>query len=298
VIQQLSDRMVSIDDELAKINPNGNFAGQEKAWAENGYRLFRAGEYYFKHDDKEKAAFIFKTYLEQFPGKPYASYCTDYITRCGSKFFNPDNGMTLRYPKESVVFAEGGLDNKVYFIRKGTIRISMIGPEGEHVLAIIKKGELFGEMEFLKSVPRLATAIANDDCELVTLSIEDFDKVAADNPNLINQLTYTLAEKIWFSSRMLENDLLKDPVARMYGALSLYLERDRVKDTEQTHTFDFSTTELVKMVHIPPEQEGVCISKLLADSSFAVRNEKLEAKNLPHIIQTANFQRKRMLERQ
>jgi hypothetical protein len=51
-------------------------------------------------------------------------------------------------------------------------------------------------------------------------------------------------------------------------------------------------------VHIPPEQEGVCISKLLADSSFTVRSEKLEAKNLAHITQTANFQRKRMLERQ
>jgi CRP-like cAMP-binding protein len=297
VIQQLSEKMVKIDKALAEANPLARQKQESKDETESGYNLYNAGNYYFKQKDLTKAAYIFRTYLEQYPEGPYVSACNEALLKCPEQAGRQSGtgAPVIQYKQGSMVFAEGEHDNKVYFIRKGTIQISMVGSGGEHVLAVIKTGELFGEMEFLKPIPRLASAIANDDCDLYTLSVEDFDKVANSNPHLINQLTYTVAEKIWFSSKMLQNSMIRDPLARMYDALSLYLERDRVDvNTAPEYNFDFSTDTLVKMVHVPPEEEGIYISRLLSDKAISLVNGKISSHNLGFIVHKANFQRKKM----
>lgn len=58
----------------------------------------------------------------------------------------------------------------MFIVRSGQVRISKRKAHGEVVLAILGKGDFFGEMSLLESLPREATARAVSETWLLVLS--------------------------------------------------------------------------------------------------------------------------------
>ena len=62
------------------------------------------------------------------------------------------------------IFAEGEQGDKLYIILDGEVRISKFIPgAGEEALAILERGDFFGEMALIDNSPRSADAIAHTD---------------------------------------------------------------------------------------------------------------------------------------
>lgn len=76
------------------------------------------------------------------------------------------------------LFDEGDADDKFYVVAAGAIEIVKHLPGGgEERLAVRRVGEVFGEMALLNRAPRSATARAMVECECLTLSREDFERL-------------------------------------------------------------------------------------------------------------------------
>jgi CRP-like cAMP-binding protein len=81
------------------------------------------------------------------------------------------------------VVRQGDPGTALYVIRSGEVEV-LVEREGTadgeerppKRVAVLGRGEYFGEIALIESVPRTATVRALSDCELLTLEKEDFDR--------------------------------------------------------------------------------------------------------------------------
>jgi len=72
----------------------------------------------------------------------------------------------IRIASGNVMVSEGDIDDSFYIILSGRAKVQRNGKD----LALIKKGECFGEMAFLSGESRTATVKASTDCTLLKIS--------------------------------------------------------------------------------------------------------------------------------
>jgi CRP/FNR family transcriptional regulator, cyclic AMP receptor protein len=68
------------------------------------------------------------------------------------------------------IVREGDVGHDMFIVQSGQVRISKRKTHGEVVLATLDKGDFFGEMSLLESLPREATARAVGETRLLVLS--------------------------------------------------------------------------------------------------------------------------------
>ncbi|MDQ4105083.1 MAG: cyclic nucleotide-binding domain-containing protein [Actinomycetota bacterium] len=68
------------------------------------------------------------------------------------------------------IVREGDVGHDMFIVQSGRVRISKRKTHGEVVLATLDKGDFFGEMSLLESLPREATARAVGETRLLVLS--------------------------------------------------------------------------------------------------------------------------------
>lgn len=98
----------------------------------------------------------------------------------------------------AVIFKEGDAGDAMYLVLDGKVRISRMTPLGsEEALAILGANQAFGEMSVVEDrAERSATAIAHEDCFLLALDREPFQKLLIQSPGLAHVV-------LWNAVRML-----------------------------------------------------------------------------------------------
>ena len=86
------------------------------------------------------------------------------------------------FPKDAVVFQQGGKADSFYLIYGGTVRIVRTQNKKEYQLARLVREDYFGEMALIANRPRSATATALTDTSLLVLSRADFEKLFKKHP--------------------------------------------------------------------------------------------------------------------
>jgi SulP family sulfate permease len=96
------------------------------------------------------------------------------------------------------VFHKGDSDDRIYFIRKGIIKIQLPLPGNMTlVLATVGKGDFFGDMAFLDKETRSADAIADsEEVQLYCFSRTQFDEIAKNHPEIAGVFFEKLAHTI------------------------------------------------------------------------------------------------------
>ncbi len=99
------------------------------------------------------------------------------------------------YRRGDVIFQMGESTDRLYFLGRGTVSISVTSPEGEeHILEIFKPGDTFGELFLGQDMRRLGSAQALTDVEVWTMTEEAFRNFMRTRPdlclNFIRQLVY------------------------------------------------------------------------------------------------------------
>jgi CRP-like cAMP-binding protein len=108
-------------------------------------------------------------------------------------------GQIRRYRPGDTLFNEGDSSDHVVVIRRGTVKISSVSPQGyEAVLAVRSAGDLIGEFAALDRRPRSASVAAIDEVEGVLISGDRFRAFLRSHPHaalgLLGQVISRLRE--------------------------------------------------------------------------------------------------------
>ena len=98
--------------------------------------------------------------------------------------------------KGEILLREGDAGAEVYLIESGRLRIYKTHNGLESTIAIVGAGEIVGEMSFLDSSTRSASAIAIEDCEVLVLNLNQFHAYLERQPAWLRQIIATLLSRL------------------------------------------------------------------------------------------------------
>lgn len=106
-------------------------------------------------------------------------------------------GRVRRYNAGTTIFHEGDPGDALYVVVDGRVRITRLSGSGsEATLAIVSKGDCFGEFALLDSRPRSATATAQMPTRTFVVSREDFREWVRQRPEASLALLETLSLRL------------------------------------------------------------------------------------------------------
>ena len=107
-----------------------------------------------------------------------------------------------RYNSGQVIYLQGTSANEFYYLIQGTARSYISSPSGgERILTIHHTGDLMGEASFFDECPRVSSAIAVTDCDIVSINRDQLDQIFNSHPDLALPMLQYLARTI----RLLSN---------------------------------------------------------------------------------------------
>ena len=284
IIQQFSKTLRYLDAALARLTLKGDSS------EENVSHLFRVAEYYARQSQYNQAYYAYYKYIQHCPNgeevqtarermgkiKPYAKAV--YLD-------GPNEQFTRTYPQNTMIFSESEPGAELFIIQKGSVKITKIINDNEVLLALLKAGDMFGEMALLEDKPRTASAIAHQNAVLLAVNKANFRRMVSTQPQMITRLTQILSERLWFIYKQIANTQIGDAVGRMYDRLFIELERLRVPLTNAPYTFDFGPQELINLVGLPKNEGNAHIRKLFENSKLRVIDNKI------HVLEVAEIEK-------
>ena len=296
IIRTFASRMRQMNEMLTKATLNS-------VVSDTSEQIFRGAQFYDNANRRNIAVFAYYQYLKTRPVGPNAELAKQKFIALKQKtnapYFEPSKELSREYPKDTMIFSEAQSGYDMYIIQSGEVTISKVVDGNEVTLALLHKGDMFGEMALLENKPRSANAIAHSDCRLMVVNHENFNQMVSTQPQLISRLTTTLAERLWSMYRQLDNANLKDPLNKMVDMLSLQLEKQRINidklTTKSTQT-ELTPKDLATMCGIPNEAQPKAIFDFSEWSLIKLVDNKIFIKDIPELVKQAAFYRKQSNE--
>jgi len=150
-------------------------------------------------------------------------------------------------PGEEII-TQGRPANLLYFIGKGSVKISVLGPDREPVsIGTLWERDFFGELSLLDDNhrPRSATVQANEHCILLEVEAEIFRKALHQHPDVFSEMLLTLSERLRQLAERLSEVAYQDVdnKVQLIGAkLDAELKAVNASLTASQKVFDQTTT--------------------------------------------------------
>jgi CRP/FNR family transcriptional regulator, cyclic AMP receptor protein len=125
------------------------------------------------------------------------------------------------FHKNHVVLMEEDTANYIYVVYGGKVRVVHLGSDGsERILAVHKRGDIFGEMALLDAKTAPATVIAMDEADIGLLSKDVFEKLFLQNEKVLVQLVAILCRRLREAQLVLKAITLPDAEQRLRSILN------------------------------------------------------------------------------
>lgn len=86
-----------------------------------------------------------------------------------------DNQETKLFKKKEIIFQEGDLPRRLYYVQSGKVKLLKTNDEGkEYILNILEAGDCFGHIALLKDEEYTESAIVIEEAEIVFIPKNDF----------------------------------------------------------------------------------------------------------------------------
>ncbi|MBF2016710.1 MAG: Crp/Fnr family transcriptional regulator [Rivularia sp. T60_A2020_040] len=108
------------------------------------------------------------------------------------------------YPARRAVLMEDSWGNAVYFIVSGWLKVRRTNSEDSRALAILGKGDFFGEMAILDESPRCTDVIALSPVELISVSRESFIQILFKDSQLHHRMLQLMVSRIRYVNLRLQ----------------------------------------------------------------------------------------------
>jgi CRP-like cAMP-binding protein len=122
------------------------------------------------------------------------------------------------YAAGDVIFQQGELGTEMFIIQEGEVNIVKHINGESHALSHLEKGDFFGEMAVLESVPRTADAIAATDVRALVINGARFDEMLRRNPEVAVRIIRKYSKRLREANTLLER-LVGREVDSEHGSL-------------------------------------------------------------------------------
>jgi CRP/FNR family transcriptional regulator len=264
---------------------------------EDPSRLYNIAQYYLSKKRFKNAAYTLQRYIQWCPDGTNKEQAIKYLQDLKAPLKLPENttdqGLTRSYKDQSIIFSENEPGDELYIIQTGQVKITKVIEE-EVLLAVLKSGDIFGEMAILENRPRNASATAFGETNLMAINKLNFQKMVQAQPQLATRLIQLLSERIWTAYRQLENLTIKNSTERIYETLLIQLEKQKIKIRPKvSHNFQFGTKELLNMIGLQEDESDNLIVELFDDRLLTLEGGKLVCLDIAELEKTAHFYRKK-----
>ncbi len=139
------------------------------------------------------------------------------------------------FPKNEVILLEEDTPNYMYIVYSGRVKVVQISVDGkEHILAIHKKGEFFGEMSLLDGKTSPATVIAMEDTYIGLIARSDFERYLLKNDKVLKEIISMLCLRLREAWSMLKVLSFADAQHRVRTVLRHISTQYGIKDQRGT----------------------------------------------------------------
>lgn len=142
---------------------------------------------------------------------------------------DPVKESSATYSAGETIFRQGDLGTEMFIIQEGEVHIIKNINGASHLLSKLEKGDFFGEMSVLESLPRTADAVAVTDVRALLINGARFDEMLRKNPEVAVRIIRKYSQRLRDA-----NTLLERLVGREVDADQAALESTKMQPTEKT----------------------------------------------------------------
>jgi len=125
-----------------------------------------------------------------------------------------------RYRAGDTVFHEGDAGTALYLVQEGEVKIVLTSAEGkEVVVALLGRGDVFGEFALLDGAPRSADAVTTVASDLLSIERTEFLRFLTEQPQVAVSLLAELSRRLRRTDRMVHDAAFLDVRTRLVRVL-------------------------------------------------------------------------------
>ncbi|NJO71612.1 MAG: Crp/Fnr family transcriptional regulator [Oscillatoriales cyanobacterium RM1_1_9] len=188
------------------------------------------------------------------------------------------------YPPDRAVVMEDAWGNAVYFIVSGWVKVRRLSGENAATLAILGRGDFFGEMAILDESPRSNDVIALSPVRLISVSAQRFIQTLFKDPQLHHRMLQLMVRRLRQSNQRYQ--LRHRPPAVKLANTLVELAESYGQSTEKgVDILNIPTKDLADVTDISPGDTNKILEKLVSKGWVNIDedNKTIHLSNLKHL---------------
>lgn len=164
--------------------------------------------------------------------------------------------------RKEVIYLPGDAGDRIYLLKRGVVKISGLSDDGrEVILALLHRGEVFGEEAVLDEAPRDHMAEAYDDALLCILTRQDFLDILRNHPEMAFKVTKLIGFRLKTFRNRVESFLFKGAAARLAQTLLDLAQDHGIRDSRGVLLpLRLSQQDLASLIGVTRESVNVTLS--------------------------------------
>jgi len=160
-----------------------------------------------------------------------------------------------QYSRGEIIFHQGDVGMALFIVRKGEVTIRLSSTEGkEIILALLRRGDAFGELSLLDGELRSTDAVAREEASLLALQQVDFRRFLAERPSVVPHLMANLSRMVRRVTQVVHDSSFLDARARLARVLlDLAQSQGRTQNKGVLITSQITQAELASLCGLTRE---------------------------------------------
>ena len=165
------------------------------------------------------------------------------------------------YPAGRAVLMEDAWGNAVYFVVSGWVKVRRTVGEDSVALAILGRGDFFGEMAILDEFPRSTDVIALSRVQLLSIPRESFIEILFKDPQLHHRMLQLMVRRLRHVNTRLQMRS-SPPAVKLAHTLATLAENYGQESDQGKEIFQIPYKDLADVTEIGVEETTKIIEKL------------------------------------
>jgi len=185
-----------------------------------------------------------------------------------------------------VIFREGDQGDHMYIIQGGQVKISKNVGGREHELAVLEKGDFFGEMAIVSRIARTATATAVNTTQLLAFDRQGFMGMIEKNAKIALNIIDKLGRRLQNANSQIQ--MMYQRNQRSLIALNLYTRFNERKPDEQHLSLDRTVEQMALNLETPPDIVRDHLNELAKSEIVSIKGNAVYLLDKNKLNQIAN----------